>query len=441
MTTTRPDGSLPGCTAQVETHGPSVPTQQNLQTAVLGRSILNIFGVRVTTEQAAATEMAPLLVFLSYAREDREAAETLYEWLKSEGFRPWMDVAEILPGHDWNREISKAVRRSDVILVCLTPTSTTKESYFQRELKKILEASLDKPLGTIFLIPIVVVDCEVPDEFRAYQYVRLAESDWPERLREALRARAAFLGRTRLEPESFDGLISRVRRAFLQTSSPFELRSLLYELDEALERYPHHPKRPEARMLRDQIVNALPRMAAGRDLILGRPIPSATTSRRAPFLGISAAVLNLLVGLFIIKGPSETIRSKKAAAQSAIDRVLGRQPAPNNRINFIFPINQAGPRAGVPFLFRGTVASNATNTYIYVLHRPVGASSWFVDRAVRSENSWYLEESGGDMIRVPGTVELMAVETKSQLGDPVSTEDISRLAINASATIRISVMP
>src|SRR5947209_230387 len=111
------------------------------------------------SESAAATEFPPLSVFVSYAREDRDAAEMIYQWLTSEGFRPWLDVAELLPGQDWNREISRAVRKSDAIIVCLSPTSTTKESYFQREVRKIFDASLEKPPGAIFLIPVIVADC------------------------------------------------------------------------------------------------------------------------------------------------------------------------------------------------------------------------------------------------------------------------------------------
>jgi TIR domain len=48
-------------------------------------------------------------VFISYAREDINAAQRLYNELKNAGLVPWMDKYSILPGQNWDIEIKKAI--------------------------------------------------------------------------------------------------------------------------------------------------------------------------------------------------------------------------------------------------------------------------------------------------------------------------------------------
>jgi hypothetical protein len=68
-------------------------------------------------------------------------------------------------------EIEKAVETADVVLVCLSDRSATKEGYVQRELKFVLDIALEKPEGTIFVIPLRLEECELPRRLRNWQYV------------------------------------------------------------------------------------------------------------------------------------------------------------------------------------------------------------------------------------------------------------------------------
>jgi len=58
-----------------------------------------------------------LRVFLCHASADKPALRELYQQLRQDGFQPWLDEEELLPGQDWEPEIRKAVRESDVVLV------------------------------------------------------------------------------------------------------------------------------------------------------------------------------------------------------------------------------------------------------------------------------------------------------------------------------------
>lgn len=104
-----------------------------------------------------------LRVFLSYAREDVETVREIYNRLNSEEWiEPWQDTFAILPGENWTFEIRKAIDSSDVIIVVLSENSVIKEGFIHTEMHYAWNRSLQKPPGTIFLIPVRLEDCEIP---------------------------------------------------------------------------------------------------------------------------------------------------------------------------------------------------------------------------------------------------------------------------------------
>jgi isopentenyl diphosphate isomerase/L-lactate dehydrogenase-like FMN-dependent dehydrogenase len=48
-------------------------------------------------------------IFLSYAREDREYVESLYDKLVNAGYKPWIDTKDILPGEKLEISIQRAI--------------------------------------------------------------------------------------------------------------------------------------------------------------------------------------------------------------------------------------------------------------------------------------------------------------------------------------------
>lgn len=141
----------------------------------------------VAGRQATA---APLRIFLCHASEDKPALRTLYGRLKGDGYRPWLDEEEILGGQDWNLEIRKAVKAAQVVLVCLSKSSVSKEGYLQRELRFALEAAEEKPEGAIFLIPVRLEECLIPERLKPLQWVDLFQEGGYDKLRRALEKRA-----------------------------------------------------------------------------------------------------------------------------------------------------------------------------------------------------------------------------------------------------------
>src|SRR5512141_2031996 len=103
----------------------------------------------------------PLKVFLCHASGDKPVVRELYKRLIAEGEDAWLDQEKLLPGQDWRLEIPRDVRDADVVVICLSNKSITKEGYVQREIKSALDIAEEKPEGAIFLIPARLEDCIV----------------------------------------------------------------------------------------------------------------------------------------------------------------------------------------------------------------------------------------------------------------------------------------
>jgi hypothetical protein len=78
------------------------------------------------------------------------------------------------------------VRSSDVVLVCLSRSSVTKEGYLQKEIRFVLDVADEKPEGTIFVIPLKLEECEVPERLRRWHWVDYYDERGYERLLRSL---------------------------------------------------------------------------------------------------------------------------------------------------------------------------------------------------------------------------------------------------------------
>lgn len=169
-----------------------------------GRPYFELLEIREQLEKAASAQQraptrvasessAQLRAFLCHSSVDKTAARSLFSRLKADGFAPWLDEENILPGQDWDSEIRRAVRASHVVVACLSTSSTTKEGYVQKEIKLTLDVADEKPPGTIYLIPVRLEPCQVPDRLSGWHWVDLFDPRGYERLVAALRARDAQL--------------------------------------------------------------------------------------------------------------------------------------------------------------------------------------------------------------------------------------------------------
>jgi hypothetical protein len=136
-----------------------------------------------------------LRIFLCYCSTDGTAAQDLYRRLKLDGFAPWLDKEELLPGQDWHTEIPKIVRASHATIVCLSK-DFNQAGYRQKEVRLALEVAEQQPHGTISIIPVRLDDVEIPMQLSQWHWANLFEENGYQRLITALTVRANELGLT-----------------------------------------------------------------------------------------------------------------------------------------------------------------------------------------------------------------------------------------------------
>ncbi len=135
-----------------------------------------------------------LNVFLCHASYDKPQVRKLYDRLSGEGWiTPWLDEENLLPGQDWRTEISYAVRKSDVVIVCLSKASVNKEGFVQKEIKYALDLADEKPEGTIFIIPLKLEECIVPNRLEKWHWVNYSLIGGYEKLLKSLIVRIESL--------------------------------------------------------------------------------------------------------------------------------------------------------------------------------------------------------------------------------------------------------
>ncbi|MEZ5404083.1 MAG: SUMF1/EgtB/PvdO family nonheme iron enzyme [Bryobacteraceae bacterium] len=136
-----------------------------------------------------------LKVFLCHASGDKEPVRVIHGDLARTGWvQPWLDEVELLPGQRWRDSIQEALREAHVVAVCLSQRSVAKEGFVQREISLALDAELEKPFGTIYIVPILLEPCPLPARLREFQAVEIFKPTGRIKLLEALARRALSLG-------------------------------------------------------------------------------------------------------------------------------------------------------------------------------------------------------------------------------------------------------
>lgn len=130
-------------------------------------------------------------IFISYAHNDSRQVEQIYQFLKANSHRPWMDVHDIIGGEDWQRAIRKSIRESDIFLFCLSTKSYNRRGMIQRELRLGQDEMTMLTPGDIYLIPLRLEECSLPETLESYQAIDWFAADGQQRLLVAIQAAMA----------------------------------------------------------------------------------------------------------------------------------------------------------------------------------------------------------------------------------------------------------
>ncbi|MDE2370770.1 MAG: TIR domain-containing protein [Burkholderiales bacterium] len=143
---------------------------------------------------ASSASEPHLLVFLSYASEDRERVDVVARLLKSRGFGVF-DPRDLQPGKRWDDQIAESLDRADAVVVFWSQSAFASESVR-------VEAEEGQRRGV--LLPVLLDDARSPISFRGLQAADLRrdfEAQLPGLLEDIARiARAAPGDRTLIVP-------------------------------------------------------------------------------------------------------------------------------------------------------------------------------------------------------------------------------------------------
>lgn len=110
-------------------------------------------------------------IFLSYAQEDSEKVQILYDTLTALDFTVWYDKSSLLPGQRFVNTIEDAIQSCQLFLACISENSIGKRGFVQSELKRALDVIDQMPEDAIFIVPIRLDDSEVPRQLKPFQYL------------------------------------------------------------------------------------------------------------------------------------------------------------------------------------------------------------------------------------------------------------------------------
>ncbi len=137
--------------------------------------------IPMSTDNSETPGSARPTVFLSYASEDRRAAQVLRDSLPAFGMEVWYDESDLVGGDAWDQKIRRQIRECDYFMPVISAhTEARHEGYFRREWRLAVERTLDMVDDHVFLLPVVIdntseAGARVPDRFRAVQWLRVPD--------------------------------------------------------------------------------------------------------------------------------------------------------------------------------------------------------------------------------------------------------------------------
>jgi TolB-like protein len=124
-------------------------------------------------------------VFLSYAKQDAEAAVKICDALRAAGIEVWFDQSELRGGDAWDAAIRRQIKTCALMIPVISAnTQSRAEGYFRLEWKLAVDRSHLMAHDRAFLVPVVIDqtpegDERVPDKFREVQWTRLPGGETP----------------------------------------------------------------------------------------------------------------------------------------------------------------------------------------------------------------------------------------------------------------------
>jgi hypothetical protein len=103
--------------------------------------------------------------FISYVHEDADRVRSIISALRAADVPVWTDKTKLSPGEDWQLTIRKAIQRNSLAFLAVFSTNSQarSKSYQHEELNLAVEQFRLHPPGRVWLIPVRLDDCQLPE--------------------------------------------------------------------------------------------------------------------------------------------------------------------------------------------------------------------------------------------------------------------------------------
>jgi hypothetical protein len=128
---------------------------------------------------AAPQDGSPPAFFVSYARDNLDAAKQLVEALRAAGLEVWLDLGKLQAGDAWDLKIRLNIKTCSFFIALISrETDARQEGYFRREWAMAADRALYFADDVPFLLPVIIDDsrsstARVPERFRAAHWTTL----------------------------------------------------------------------------------------------------------------------------------------------------------------------------------------------------------------------------------------------------------------------------
>ena len=101
------------------------------------------------------------MIVLSYAPDDMMRVERFYRAFHEAGLKPWMDSIDRPAGALWERALSVAIRRCDLLIIFLSERSVDKHGLLRKEHIQALSDWEEKGADDVFVVLARLEACKV----------------------------------------------------------------------------------------------------------------------------------------------------------------------------------------------------------------------------------------------------------------------------------------
>ena len=118
-------------------------------------------------------------IFLSYASQDREAAQKICEALRAAGIEVFLDQSELRGGDVWDQKIRREIHDCALFIPLISAnTASRAEGYFRLEWDLADQRTHMMSRNRVFIVPVCLdataeAGADVPESFQRVQWTHL----------------------------------------------------------------------------------------------------------------------------------------------------------------------------------------------------------------------------------------------------------------------------